>query len=101
MRPSRRRAPSRYSSADRSEPLRRFGKVVSQAPVEVERLIRLLSRGVAVERMAVSVAWLCSRCRIFASERPVAAVFRCSCVQRGETFMREAVRRLVVSVEAE
>ena len=101
VRPSRRRTPSRNSSANRSEPLRRLGKVVSHAPVEVERLMRLLSRGVAVERMAVSVASLWSRFRILASERAMEAVFRCSCVQRGVPLMRESVRRLVISVEAE
>jgi imidazolonepropionase-like amidohydrolase len=102
VRPSRRCTPSRNSSADRSEPLRRLGKVVSHAPVEVERLMRLLSRGaVAVERMAVSVASLWSRFRILASERAMEAVFRCSCVQRGVPLMRESVRRLVISVEAE
>ena len=37
FRPRRRRAPSRNSSADRSEPLSKLGKVVSHAPVDAER----------------------------------------------------------------
>ena len=100
FRPRRRRTPSRNSSAESSELLSKLGSVVSHAPVEAERLMRRLSIGVAVERMAVKLSSWVVLWRDLALERPLAAVFRCSCAQRGVPLRREAVRRLVSSVEA-
>ena len=88
FRPRRRRTPSRNSSAERSDPLSRLGKVISHAPVEVDRLMRRLSMGWAVERMAFKVSSLASQRRVLALERPVAAVFLCSCAQRVVPWMR-------------
>ena len=100
FRPRRRRTPSRNSLAESSEPLSKLGNVVSHAPVEAERLMRRLSIGVAVERMVFKVSSWVVRWRDLALERPLAAVFQCSCAQRGVPLRREAVRRLVSSVEA-
>ena len=72
--PRRRRAPSRNSSAERSDPLRRVGKVVSQAPVFAERLMRRLSSGLAVARMVDRISSLVKRRWVLASRRPMAAV---------------------------
>jgi hypothetical protein len=43
--PKRRWIPSLNSSADRSEPFRRLGRVVSQAPVDADRFMRRLAVG--------------------------------------------------------
>ena len=81
--------------------MRRLGNVVSHAPVLDERLMRLLSKGVAVKRMLESVWLWWLLWNDFVKARLEAAVRRCSWAQKGVLCTRESVRRLVASVEAE
>ena len=100
VRPSQRRTPSLNSSAERSEPLSRLGRVDSQAPVAANRRIRRLSIGRKPSRMASSLPSWARRWRAFAASRPLEASRLCSVAQSLLPVTREHWRRVVLAVEA-
>jgi hypothetical protein len=82
--PKRRRRPSRNSSAERSEPLRRLGRVESHAPVAADLRMRRLSSGQAALRIVASLPSVAWRWCALASRQPLEAACWCS-VAKGDT----------------
>ena len=100
VRPRRRRTPSRNSSAERSEPLSRLGRVESHAPVAADRRMRRFSIGRDPSRIASNLSSVAWRCCAFAVRRPREASCRCSVAQRAMPSTRDLWRSFVLAVEA-
>ena len=96
----RRRTPSRHSSAERLEPLRRLGRVESHAPVAADRRMRRFSIGRDPSRIASNMSSVARRCWAFAVRRPREASCRCSVAQRAAPSTRDLWRSFVLAVDA-